>query len=535
MEYQAPTAALAGKKITLAWVAATEEDQQAIEALLPKPHPDGTPIQPEELPQGLPASIRLKLEIRVNGETKATGPALTAGSEPIGAGAFSNYFDLTTWDETTDLLVAGQQSALGLSVQGVSKTQLATLKTRLEETKQKLEAAQAAPENQRAALLQGLSAEHLTGDMLTANIWSYFAAHEAQGRVAGVQAGVIELPGLSYGLFHAAAEVQLRFGAYVTGVTFRGVLMDVGHLRHSAWVKNDDPKAPINNKPSLTANGRSAAQNRWGIYNRTRGQGASVLEGIIPERLFIDRSKCRYVNPNTTPPTVVNPTLPDCPRAITAVSAQAIAQAEGQKLYTLTEKNAAVALPKISASVEVRAAVTDALAVGKEVTIHERPIEVDGWRGTGYIVIDPQTGAGAYLIEGGARGGFFEKVGIAVMSLIGAFQKAEPALPAAAALLLLLAFGPVGAVLSLVVSGLALIADALSLLQNASNPCELAISAIVGGLLLITFAFALAAPGVGWAFAMAGAGYMLSWLVSENWVAGVCRVTGKVGRLRKAW
>ena len=94
LEYQAPTAALAGKKITLAWVAATEEDQQAIEALLPKPHPDGTPIQPEELPQGLPASIRLKLEIRVNGETKATGPALTAGSEPIGAGAFTNYFDL---------------------------------------------------------------------------------------------------------------------------------------------------------------------------------------------------------------------------------------------------------------------------------------------------------------------------------------------------------------------------------------------------------------------------------------------------------
>ncbi|MBI3147945.1 MAG: hypothetical protein HYZ17_05460 [Betaproteobacteria bacterium] len=112
LDYQAPTAALAGKKITLAWVAATEEDQQAIEALLPKPHPDGTPIQPEELPQGLPASIRLKLEIRVNGETKATGPALTAGSEPIGAGAFTNYFDLTTWDETTDLLVAGQQSAL---------------------------------------------------------------------------------------------------------------------------------------------------------------------------------------------------------------------------------------------------------------------------------------------------------------------------------------------------------------------------------------------------------------------------------------
>jgi hypothetical protein len=47
------------------------------------------------------------------------------------------------------------------------------------------------------------------------------------------------------------------------------------------------------------------------------------------------------------------------------------------------------------------------VASGKEVTIHEAPISAHGFSGSGYTVIDPQTGAGSYVIEGGARGAFF--------------------------------------------------------------------------------------------------------------------------------
>ena len=458
LTYEAPTAALAGKKITLAWVAATADDQKAIEALLPKPHPDGTPIQPEELPQGLPASIRLKLEIRVNGETQATGPALTAGSEPLGAGAFTNYFDLTTWDETTDLLVAGQQTALGLSVQGVSKTQLESLKTRLEETKQKLEAAQAAPENQRAQILQGLTAEHLTGDMLTANIWSYFAALQGQGFLASTQAAMIDRPGMSYGLFHAMAIPSKLYGQFTTGVKFQGVMMDIGHLRHLRWVTNDDPTAAINSNPNLTANGKTAAHNRWVAYNRMRGQYASALEGGIPERMFIDRSQCRYVDTSTTPPTVVNPNLPDCPKAISAVSAIAIAQAQGQKIFTISAKNADKAIPMLQHRGSVIEEIRSAIAAGKEVTIHEKAITESGWSGAGYAVVDPETGAGAYLIEGGARGAIFVTW---LTILFAALVLAEVA---------------VIAPLAAAIGGLMLLANISSLIANirqAENPQQL--------------------------------------------------------------
>jgi len=41
------------------------------------------------------------------------------------------------------------------------------------------------------------------------------------------------------------------------------------------------------------------------------------------------------------------------------------------------------------------------------VIVHTDPISVPGWQGAGYIIFDPQTGAGAWKIAGGANGGFF--------------------------------------------------------------------------------------------------------------------------------
>jgi hypothetical protein len=41
-----------------------------------------------------------------------------------------------------------------------------------------------------------------------------------------------------------------------------------------------------------------------------------------------------------------------------------------------------------------------------EVTVHQADITAHGWTGSGYIVLDPETGAGAYKISGGANGAF---------------------------------------------------------------------------------------------------------------------------------
>jgi hypothetical protein len=63
--------------------------------------------------------------------------------------------------------------------------------------------------------------------------------------------------------------------------------------------------------------------------------------------------------------------------------------------------------------------VQNAVNAGKEVTISQAKITYAGWSGAGYLVIDPQTGAGSYLIEGGANGAVFVIVlALVITSLI---------------------------------------------------------------------------------------------------------------------
>ncbi len=49
--------------------------------------------------------------------------------------------------------------------------------------------------------------------------------------------------------------------------------------------------------------------------------------------------------------------------------------------------------------------IRNAVNAGLTVTTHEKIIQYKGWKGAGYIIIDPNTGTGAYLIDGGADGG----------------------------------------------------------------------------------------------------------------------------------
>ena len=68
------------------------------------------------------SSIHLKPELRLDGTPVATGPGMGAGSEPVGQGGYTRYGQ-QDWDETQDPLIAGQQTAIGLSIQGISQAQ----------------------------------------------------------------------------------------------------------------------------------------------------------------------------------------------------------------------------------------------------------------------------------------------------------------------------------------------------------------------------------------------------------------------------
>ena len=411
VDWQIPTASIAGKKVTIAWVAANAATQAAIEALIPTP-PAGQELDPSQLPTGLSSSISLKPEIRLDGQTVATGPGLSAGSEPVGAGSFTKYGS-GEWDTTTDQLIVGQQTALGISIQGISQQQLETLKTRMEATKAKLEQAQAAPQSQRPQILAGMTGENLTGDMLTATIWGYFASLQSYGAISGAQVGMIDLPGLQYGLFHAQVQPRKLYGIVTTGISFKGLNMDVGHVRSVRWVKDDNPQSQINSDPNLTKNGKTAAQNRWIVYNKGKGQYSSAMEHATPEQFWVDKSQCKYTDDNGV---IQNPAKADCAQGISAVKAIAIAQSQGQKIYTINPSNRDTALPKLNLSGDAGAEIRSAIEAGKEVTFHESAINAYGWHGVGYSIVDPDTGAGAYLIEGAGNGGALLGLAIGLIS-----------------------------------------------------------------------------------------------------------------------
>ncbi|WP_225981594.1 hypothetical protein [Paracidovorax avenae] len=211
--------------------------------------------------------------------------------------------------------------------------------------------------------MDGLTGECLSGDLLTAVIWSWFAATDSHSRLSQRAAGMVENPGLSYGLFHAVAQPVYSWGV-VCRVEFPGVNIDIGHMRNLAWSRNND-KA------------------QWVAYNRMRGQYMSALEHAVPERFFNDPAKCNLAG-STNP--VAG--LPDCPQGISAVKALGLAAQQGQKIYTITPEVYAnqphiVNTALVAHSPGTRAKVQAALDEGKEVAIHEAPIAQSGWVGGG--------------------------------------------------------------------------------------------------------------------------------------------------------
>jgi len=379
------TPSLASKKITLSFSPATQADLNTISSFMPQPHPDGTPIQPSELPQSLPGYlIRLIPELRVEGQILATGPAFTMGSELIQNAA---YFNAATaqWEGGEDNRpTVGEYIATALDLQGVSIGQITALKARLDGTKAKLDQLQQNPTD--LTPLRNISKEDLSGDLMYSSILSYFASINANGNLIARSSHVVTQRMPSFGNFGSVVQTRFSFGV-PRSVGFPGVQMDVDRI--------------IGVEVAKDANSATLVS-----FRRAIGGQYSAYEHLIPERLFTDS-----IDPNR-------------PQGISAVKALAIAASQGQRIYALNAQNEAIhaqALSSLGIDQVVKQELANALTVGKEVTIHQSNITSFGFTGAGYIIIDPETGAGAYKISGGASGAqlfFTIAVIVALMSLL---------------------------------------------------------------------------------------------------------------------
>lgn len=81
------------------------------------------------------------------------------------------------------------------------------------------------------------------------------------------------------------------------------------------------------------------------------------------------------------------------------------AEKEGTALVTLNEMNYNETISRVSADRETLVEVEQAVKKGYTVILPEKETVLNDWRGTGYLILNPETGAGAYRISGGLSGG----------------------------------------------------------------------------------------------------------------------------------
>jgi hypothetical protein len=199
---------------------------------------------------------------------------------------------------------------------------------------------------------------------------------------------------------------------------------------------------------------------KWIAFNQAVGSRASAMEGLVPQQLYS----------TATAPA----------ESISAVKALALANAQGQKIWTITKTNLATALASVQLPASVETDISNAVNAGKVVTTQSQPVSYVGGNFTGYLVIDPATGAGGYLLGNGTNGGHVKIDSETLGSLFWS------------------SFGKLGGAFGELVSGLKFAYDQLKAFFNLDKNCPTG-KAIIGiisitfftiGLLLLTPFFA---------------------------------------------
>ncbi len=222
---------------------------------MPEPHPDGSPIQPDELPESLPAYlINVVPELRVDGEVVASGTLVGLGN----AETFTMQFYDPTSSEVpiVNEIDAGVYQAIGLNLGKISQAQVDDLKAKLETTKAKLEAQD----------YTDITKEEILGDLFHTTAIIYHAELGISSFVSSKTIGVASLVHPSETMFGTGLKVESTFGVPLT-VGAEGLIMDADRLMFavkSLKGRNDEER----------------------IFMLNTGMVSSTLEHAIPEKVF---------------------------------------------------------------------------------------------------------------------------------------------------------------------------------------------------------------------------------------------------------
>ncbi len=262
-------------------------------------------------------------------------------------------------------ITAGEYYGIAIDTGCISHEQMEALKAKLEATKAKLEAEDFA----------NLTKDDILGDLLYTTALSYFAELDTMNYVQSKTMGVVNIRLPSESIFSLELSVNKLFGV-PKSVEAGGLAMDVA--RDLSIVKALDGD---NNKKIE--------------FMLASGQNSSALEHSVPEQMF------------STPE---NPAY-----GISAVKALKVANDQGIPIYTINQSNIATILPQLQVDLGTIADIQNAVNAGMVATVSKTDITYNGWTGVGYIITDPNTGAGAYMISGGINGGWLLVVWVVIV------------------------------------------------------------------------------------------------------------------------
>jgi hypothetical protein len=206
--------------------------------------------------------------------------------------------------------------------------------------------------------------DDIVGNILYSTITAYFAVLDVSDETLAKTMGVIRYRAPSVGMFSVSLNVRSVFGI-PTNASSDGLIMDVDRLMQAVFSKD-------------------GAMDKVKQYMSVSGSTSSALEHSVPEQIY----SASNLSTNS----------------ISAIKAIQLANDQGIPIYTATKDNIGTILPQLSVDSQAISDIVNAVNAGKMVTVQKSNINYNSWNGCGYIIVNPDTGAGAYMISGGMSG-----------------------------------------------------------------------------------------------------------------------------------
>jgi hypothetical protein len=328
---------LAGHRITLSYVPATEDDAAIIEEY------GGITNVPAYL-------VEMKPVLMVEGEPKAIGKPDTLGETQ----QFVMEFQMPNGerDRVANDVTVGAYYAVGLDLGKVPAMLVEERNTKLKTWVSLINSGLVDPAN--------ISIDDTTGELLYITVLAYFGELDTFTRLVASNQNIVWYRQPSEGIVSIGLSVSYLFWSpYKVDAT--GLNMDVDRNIFMPFSKTGEA--------SMTKS-----------FMIITGMIGSSLESGIFEQLYFTPS-------------------------VSTITILILAASQDFLIYTINATNIDRILPKLQVSKAVKAAIQNAVAQGREVTIPEREIHYLNWSGTGWIEMDPHSGSAAYMISGGRAGG----------------------------------------------------------------------------------------------------------------------------------